>query len=518
MHRNRSLCWALLVCVAASAVLVAQSSSPSRGLSSTNEARPQLLRWGGDAEGGAPFVEADPSDPTRVVGFDVEIAGILAAGLGRAPRFVQVGFTSLEASAARGDFDIGLSGIEDTPARRARLAVTIPYYEFREVLTVRKRAGERYRSLADLRGRRVATLGATLAYDILLKAETDYGLAPVTYEDDVHPYSDLALGRVDAVLLDQVLADRGVRRNPSLTNSNDRVAIGHYVGILARENVALRDQIDGILRAAMRDGRLEAIFRKWGVWNEDQARLYAGLSGGTDSSAGLKPRPTDSTIPASSAATVDAWAAARRYAPAMIRATGITLVLSCLSMGLAVALGSAIAAGRVYGGRPLQLVLTAYVELIRGTPLLLQLFVIYFGFAAVIELPAFMAAMLGLALNYAAYESEIYRGALLAVPAGQLEAAQTLGLNTRQTLWLIRGPQAFRLALPPMTNDFVALLKDSSLVSVITVVELTKQTSIFAANIGSWVVPGALCAALYLMLSLPLAHAARRLERSWPHP
>jgi hypothetical protein len=97
----------------------------------------QALRWGGDAEGGAPFVEADPADPSRVVGFDVEIATLLAQGLGRQPRFVQVGFTSLEASAARGDFDIGLSGIEDTPARRARLAVTIPYYEFREVLTVR---------------------------------------------------------------------------------------------------------------------------------------------------------------------------------------------------------------------------------------------------------------------------------------------------------------------------------------------------------------------------------------------
>jgi polar amino acid transport system substrate-binding protein len=501
-------------------------------VSSGNDLRPQFLRWGGDAEGGAPFVEADPADPTRLVGFDVEIAGIMAAGLGREPRFVQVGFTSLEASAARGDFDIGLSGIEDTPARRARLAVTIPYYEFREVLTVRKRDGERYRSLADLRGHRVATLGATLAYDLLLKAESDYGLAPITYEDDVHPYSDLALGRVDAVLLDQVLAERGVRRNPSLTNSNDRVAVGHYVGVLAREHVALRDRIDAILRSAMRDGRLEAIFRKWGVWNEDQARLYASLSGEADKARPTKPdepdkaRPTGPgepdkvrpPIPESNSPTVDAWGAARRYAPAMFRAAGVTLVLSCLSMGLAVGLGSLIAAGRVYGGRPLQLVLTAYVELIRGTPLLLQLFVIYFGLATVIELPAFMAAMLGLALNYAAYESEIYRGALLAVPAGQLEAARTLGLSTRQALWLIRGPQAFRLALPPMTNDFVALLKDSSLVSVITVVELTKQTSIFAANIGSWVVPGALCAALYLVLSLPLAHAARRLERSWRQP
>jgi polar amino acid transport system substrate-binding protein len=492
MQRCRSWFLVLVVCVVASTSVLGQDAE---------------LRWGGDAEGGAPFVEADPRDPSRLVGFDVEIAGLIASGLGRRPRFVQVGFTSLEASAARGDFDIGLSGIEDTPARRARLAVTVPYYEFREVLTVRKSDGERLRTLADLRGRRVATLGATLASDILSTAASDYGLIPVTYEDDVHPYSDLALGRVDAVLLDQVLAQRGVRRNPSLINSNEQIAIGHYVGVLAPRNTALRDRIDEILRAAMRDGRLEAIFKRWGAWNDDQARLYARLA--------TSPAAATAPPPAASAASMDPWVAARRYAPAMIRATGITLVLSCLSMALAVGFGSLIAAGRVYGGGPLRVALTAYVELMRGTPLLLQLFVIYFGLAAVVELPAFLAAMLGLALNYAAYESEIYRGALLAVPAGQLEAAQTLGFSATQTLWLIRGPQAFRLALPPMTNDFVALLKDSSLVSVITVVELTKQTSIFAANIGSWVVPGALCAALYLALSLPLAHAARRLERSW---
>ena len=79
----------------------------------------------------------------------------------------------------------------------------------------------------------------------------------------------------------------------------------------------------------------------------------------------------------------------------------------------------------------------------------------------------------------------------------------------------MRGPQAFRLALPPMTNDFVALLKDSSLVSVLTVLELTKQTQIFATNLGSWVIPGTLCAALYLAMSLPLAALARALERRW---
>jgi polar amino acid transport system substrate-binding protein len=184
-------------------------------------------------------------------------------------------------------------------------------------------------------------------------------------------------------------------------------------------------------------------------------------------------------------------------------------------MALAVGVGVLIASGRIYGHAAIRAALTTYVEVIRGTPLLLQLFVLYFGLAAFIQLPAFLAALLGLGLNYAAYESEIYRGALEAVPSGQLDAARTLGLSERQILVFIRGPQAFRLALAPMTNDFVALLKDSSLVSVITVVELTKQTSIFAANLGSWVVPGALCAALYLALSLPLARLARRVERGW---
>jgi polar amino acid transport system substrate-binding protein len=104
------------------------------------------------------------------------------------------------------------------------------------------------------------------------------------------------------------------------------------------------------------------------------------------------------------------------------------------------------------------------------------------------------------------------------VSTGQLEAARALGLSERQVLTLVRGPQAFRLALAPMTNDFVALLKDSSLVSVLTVMELTKQTQIFATNLGSWVVPGVLCAGLYLVMSLPLSAAARRLERRWKAP
>jgi polar amino acid transport system substrate-binding protein len=242
------------------------------------------LRFGGDAEGGAPFMEADPNDTARVVGFEVDIAALLAAGLGRRSRFVQVGFSNLDPAVERGDFDIGLSGIEDNPGRRARLAVTVPYYEFREVLTVRRADGARFRSLSDLRGRRVATLGATQAAETLERARAEHGIEPVIYEDDVHPYTDLAVGRVDAVLLDAVLAERGVRRNPSLANQTTDMGAGHYVGILAARDAALRDRVDALLRDAMRDGRLQAIFMRWGMWNEDQPRLYARVrvGGGGD--------------------------------------------------------------------------------------------------------------------------------------------------------------------------------------------------------------------------------------------
>ncbi len=366
--------------------------------------------------------------PSRVVGFDVDVAELIARGLGREPRFVEVAFASIDQSIARGDADIGLSGIEDTPARRAGYAVTIPYYQFREVLSVRSADAEQFRTLADLRGRRVGTLSGTIAYEILLAAERDHGLVAVSYDDDVHPYSDLLVGRLDAVLLDNVLADRRGRTTPGFVTHAEPVAVSHYVGVLAPGNEVLRDRIDQILREAMKDGRLEAIYRKWKIWNEDQPQLFAKAVAGesiapvigyqTDEHRDAAQMGGDTPVSAvalpggnghaGSLVRGDArwrWPSASRSRPG-----GFTAAGCC------------------------RFVLTGYVELIRGTPLLLQLFVLYYGIAAAVRLPAFVAALLGLALNYAAYESEIYRGALLAVPVGQLEASRTLGFTEFQTL------------------------------------------------------------------------------------
>ncbi|HEX8242686.1 MAG TPA: ABC transporter substrate-binding protein, partial [Longimicrobium sp.] len=251
-------------------------------------ARPPL-RWGGDAEGGAPFVEADPADPSKVRGFDVEIAEMIARGLGREPIFVQVAWASIEASVERGDFDVGMSGLEDRSELRARHSVSIPYYEFQEVLAVRPEDRGRFRTLSDLAGRRVATLGQTLAYQMLLDEQARSGLVPISYDDDVHPYTDLVAGRVDAVLLDNIIAERSLRRTGGFVIQPEPAATGHYVAVFARRNAALRDSANAVLRARMADGSLERTFRRWGVWDDAQAAYFQRVLAGTSAAASDAP-------------------------------------------------------------------------------------------------------------------------------------------------------------------------------------------------------------------------------------
>jgi polar amino acid transport system substrate-binding protein len=192
------------------------------------------------------------------------------------------------------------------------------------------------------------------------------------------------------------------------------------------------------------------------------------------------------------------------------------VLLSIVSFPLAIALGIMVALGRRYGPRWLAWPLSVYVEILRGTPLMLQLFVLFYVLPnAEIRLDAFLAAVLGLAINYSAYEAEIYRAGLQAVPTGQMEAALALGMSRGLALRRIVLPQAVRIVLPATTNDFIALFKDTSVCSVITVVELTKRYNIAAMSRPSEALPLALIAGvLYLAMSWPLALLSARLERS----
>jgi polar amino acid transport system substrate-binding protein len=205
---------------------------------------------------------------------------------------------------------------------------------------------------------------------------------------------------------------------------------------------------------------------------------------------------------------------ARPVLTALGRGAAVTLFLSVAAMALAMALGALLALGRVYGPPPVAMLTLGYVELFRGTPLLLQLIVVYYGLPELgLRLSPLVAGWLALGLNYAAAEAENDRAGLLAVPRTQMDAARVLGLGRWQAIRHVIAPQAIRVALPPVTNDFIALLKDSSLVSVVTVVELTKTYGTLAAATRAHLTLGLLVAGAYLLLGLPFARLSRLVER-----
>jgi polar amino acid transport system permease protein/polar amino acid transport system substrate-binding protein len=445
------------------------------------------IRWGGDVQGGEPYVFQDPRRD-RLVGFEVEIADALARRLGVRAEFVQNDWQTLIPSLERGDFDVALNGIEVTPARRARVAFTRPYYAFSETLVTRRDDGA-VGGLADLRAQRVGTLEGSLALDLLRATP---GIDVVLYEGVEEPYLDLERGRLAGVLLDNIIAARYGLPRPTL-RAAATVGEGVYAIAVRPDEPRLLTAVDGALAAIASDGELRRILERWNLWDARQTALAveAPLARDGASRDGL-------TI---------------AHLRLFVRGAAFTVVISVLAMALAIVGGLLLSIARRYGGPVVQAAAGLYVEVFRGTPVLLQLYVLYYGLAPVLTLDAFTAAVVGLGLNYAAYESELYRAGLEAVPAGQTEAALALGMSRWTTLRRIVLPQALRVALPGVANDFIALLKDSSLVSVITVVELTKQMTITAVDVRGWLGPGLLCAALYLALSYPLSRLARRLER-----
>jgi polar amino acid transport system substrate-binding protein len=465
--------------------------------------RTGVLRWGGDLQGGEPYVFDDPDQPGHLIGFEVELADAIAEELGVEAEFTQNDWSSLVPSLERGSFDVAMNGLEVTPARADTVLFTRPYFIFSAQLVVRREDRDTYHSLDDLTEHRVGTLANSFSWELLNQS----GVEVVTYEGVEEPYSDLESGRLDGVLLDDIIAARYGLNRPSLVLAAD-VEDGYYSVACRHGDEDLRDAIDDALATLSQNGRLREILARWEIDSEREARMATWTDEDTHAMLLVHSRATFSA----------------HHALLFVQGALVTVLISALAMLLAIGFGLVLSLSRLYGPAPISSLSTWYVEVFRGTPVLLQLYVLYYGLMptlrraldldAGIDYDAFIAAIVGLGLNYAAYEAEIYRAGIQAIPPGQMEAATVLGMSKMLALRRVIVPQAFRIALPGVTNDFIALLKDSSLVSVITVVELTKRMTITAVEVRSWLIPGLLCALLYMAMSYPLSLLARRLEAS----
>lgn len=457
---------------------------------STAEARP--VRWGVDLEGGAPYAYRDPDDPSRIIGFEKEIADELAKRIGRPVALVQVNWDSLIPALGREAIDFAMSGIEITEDHQRGALFTRPYYVYREQIVVRH-GDNRVQVFADLKGKKVGTLTATAAHRML---EQLGGVDIKHYSDMFAIYQDLTIGRLDAVFLDKPIAVHYARGNDKLRFVEAAIGEGYYGIALRKGDESLKRELDKILADMIADGTFRRIYTTWNLWNDDQTKLISY----TD------PQPVK-------AEAAPAW---QRFMPILLQGAAMTVQISLLAMALAMAIGMVVAITRVYGAPPLQWLATTYVEVFRGTPLLIQLYLIYYGLPNLpgggIQIDAFIAGVVGLGLNYGAAEAENYRAGILAVPKGQTEASLALGMTRAQVLRHVVLPQSLRVTIPPITNDFIALFKDSSLVSVITLVELTKAYGMLASATYDYIGLGLITAAIYLAISYPASILARWTE------
>jgi polar amino acid transport system substrate-binding protein len=506
---SRSRPWRLLVpIVVAIAVALLSWALWSQRQGHADPGLPAVLRWGADAAGGAPYIYGPPD---HRVGFEVELADYLGEQLDLQTQFVQGDWDEIPEALLRGNVDVALNGYEFLPDRERRIPSTIPYYVYTLRLIVRA-SDQSIRSWDDLRksGKRVGVLrGSASARYLNAHYKNDITIIQTREVDETFQLVE-AGDRLDATVQDSPTTTYYVEegRLPKLRAVPGGVGAGYYVLLTRPEDKELRQKLNDAIRAGLHSGKLEAIYRKYQLWTPEQAELV---------------RLAERDWPP--AETVTGGMRLRDLGKEILRAARMTIALAFCAMPLAILLGIGIAVGRLYGPWLLRAPLTVYVEVLRGTPLLLQMFVLFYllpeaarglGWQPLVTLTSldpFYVGVLGLAINYSAYEAENYRAGLLAIPRGQLEAALALGMSKLTALRRIIIPQAIRIVIPPVTNDFIALFKDTSICSMILITDLTGLYYQYKSNREIALQLAVVIAVLYLAMSYPLSLLARWLER-----
>ena len=195
----------------------------------------------------------------------------------------------------------------------------------------------------------------------------------------------------------------------------------------------------------------------------------------------------------------------------------ITFEVTIISIICACILGLITGLGRVSKNKAINLLASTYVEIIRGIPLLVQLFYIYYALGRLLNVHDLTAAVIAMSVCYGAYMGEVFRAGITAIDKGQSEAARSLGFNTKQTMFLVILPQAWRTILPPVGNEFIALLKDTSLVSILAVSDLLRRGREFSSETFLYFETFTMVALVYLVITLLLSKGVSLMEARLSH-
>jgi lysine-arginine-ornithine-binding protein len=446
------------------------------------------LRIGTDAT----YPPLESAEGGQFTGFDIDLGNALARELGVRARFINAGFDGIFPALQNGTFDAVMSSVTITPERSATMLFSDPYYDSGQLIVVRNdRQG--ISSPDDLPGKKVGVqINTTAQFDLEKRAGVDVA----KYNTIDLALLDLKNGRIDAVVGDAPVLKYMIRQSFRELKTVGRRFTDEKFGIaMAQGSEDLQQAVNAALRRIRESGEYDQIHEKWfGEAAERAAELTASQT---------KPKAFDLDI-------------LRRTWRFFLTGVWWTAKLAFLSLLFGLPIGLFLALMRVQSSRIVSAPAAVYVEVVRGTPLLVQILFIYFVMPTFgISIPAFWSGIIALTLNSAAYIAEIFRAGILSIDAGQMEAARALGMTYSQAMRRIILPQTFRRVVPPLTNEGIALLKDSSLVTIIGITELTRTgqeaASRYAAPLTIWPV----VALFYLLLTFPLTRVAEYLERRW---
>lgn len=437
----------------------------------------------------APFSYHDPATG-ELAGYDVDVARAVAEKLGVSVEFVETPWDTIFAALEANRFDVVANEVTISDERKAKYDLSQPY-SVGEGVIVTRADDNSITSLADLKGKTTAqTITSNWA-----QVARDAGATVESVEGFTQAVALLTDGRVDAVINDSIavyayLAERGTAGVKIAAQTGEK----SEQGFAARKDSGMLPELNAALDQLKEDGTLAAISEKY---------LKANASGAPAAAGQAAPAPRS----AFKLITDNLWPLAK----AAIKFT-IPLTIISFAIGLVIALLVALA--RLSSNVVLTNVARFYISVIRGTPLLVQLVLVFYALPQFgVTIAAFPAAVIAFSLNVGGYAAEIIRSAIQSIPKGQWEAAETIGLDYVATLRRIILPQAARVAVPPLSNTLISLVKDTSLASFILVTELFRQAQIIAAPTFEFLPLYGTAALYYWVICLVLSFSQNRLER-----
>ena len=440
-----------------------------------------------------PFSFVDPQSQ-ELTGYDVDVMKAVADKAGWRLQFVQTTFDAIFAGLDANRIDVIANQVTINDEREARYLFSTPYTYSRGVI-VTAADNDDITTLADLEGKVTAQSETSNWADVA----RDAGAEVRTVEGFAEAAELLVQGRVDAIVNDNIavldyLASTGSDQVKIAGNAGDEISAQALT--FRQSDTALRDQADAALSELAADGTLADI-------SEDYFGADVSVEDG-DEVTDVKGSDTRDTT---EVVTDTAW-------PMFLGLLKGTIPLTVLSFVLGLVLALAAALARMSSRAALRIPAQVYISIIRGTPLLVQLFIVFYGLPQIgVKIPSFPAAVIALSLNVGGYAAEIIRGSILSVPRGQYEAATTIGMPWWQSMRRIILPQATRIAVPPLGNTLLSLIKDTSLASVVLVPELLQKASNAAASSGQYLPLYAFAALYYWIVCFLVSLAQRRLEK-----